>query len=360
MDFGTVVAGISSILDAIRSPFQAGRQAWQNSSANGGNFWNNLGASLSTGVEELFMGDYQEKKELQSTIAAEDRAMANTRALRDEENAYNDPSAQAERLKSAGINPMSVLTNSNVAGASSTTVQSSGGQRSHTAPPNLSSLLSFAMAQADIDLKKAQADNLRVGTGKLTVETALAEWDVQLKKQLYNFNKENYPILLDTAKQKYTNLTQEYNNLVAKENYDKAEAEKVREEILKVQQETMLLSLQYYSEEQNILINTAKLKQMAQDFETGKYRQEYEKWKAEHEKVLSQIAVTSGKITEQEWHDLWESGLMKDKTEEEKRHIKEMANKLMLNNDIWENTKTGSDFVHQFFRRLMYIVTEIV
>ena len=350
-----VIGAVTGALDYARSSIQAGKNAWQNTS---GNFWDKLGAGVGAGMSELFTGEYAEQKELQSTIDAEQRALANTRALRDEENAYNSPEAQAARLKAAGINPMGQL--GNPVAASTTQVDSSGGISSKTGPGNMSDLLPLMQFMEQKRVNDSVIDKNKAQAGKLTKETALAEWDVKLKQQMFNYNAENYPILLEAGKQKLANSRQELENLKAKENYDKAAADELRKRIEKEQEEIYLLQLQYYAEEQTIEINTAKLKQMAQDLETGEFNQAYAKWHAKHEQALFHIAETRGKITDQEWTDLWESGLMKDKTETERDHIKQMANKLLLENDIWETGKTGDDVLPQLFRRLMYLLTEII
>lgn len=334
-----------SIFPAFRSSIQAGKNAHD----NGANFWQSLGAGLS----ELFTGSYQEEKELQSTIDAEQRAMENTRQLRDEENAYNSPQAQAERFKQAGINPLSAMTGGAQA-ASNTVVTSSGGQQSRT-DGSLSAMLPFLQFMEQKRLNDSIIDRNNAQTGKLTVDTAIAEWDVKLKEQLYGYNKENYPILLDAGRQKIKNL-------IAEMNEKNANTDQIRKNIEKTQEEIWLLQLQYFQEEQEIEINEAKLKQMAQDFETGKYRQEYEKWHAEHEKALQDIAITQGKITNAEWEQLWDSGLMKEKTEAERDQIKQVYQKLLAEttqfSSVWN---TGDDSIFGTLARyLLYICTEII
>lgn len=340
MSISNYIAGLGTALEYGRSSLQAGRDAWQESAENGGNFWDNLGAGFGGAMSELFFGDYQEQKEKQSIIDAEQRAMENTRQLRDEENAYNSPEAQAERLRDAGINPMSVLTNSSPQAASSTTVQSSGGQRSKTAPPSMSSILAMQDLMAGIDLKEAQAENLRAGTGKLTVETALAEWDVKLKEQLYNYNSENYPILLKAGQQKINNLIADYNKAKSETNVNDARVKEIEQGIVRSQAEVALLELQKEFEQSKININRKQYDLLVQQLEIGTFTKEYEKWKSKEQEEKYHVAKLLFDEKEIEYDALYASGYFKQKTEAEARRIAGLANDIEFENSIRDAVKS--------------------
>ena len=105
---------------------------------------------------------------------------------------------------------------------------------------------------------------------------------------------------------------------------------------------------------------------MAQDFEKGEFEKQYMQWHAQHEKALSQIAVTRGKITDKEWTDLWESGLMKDKTQAEKNQIQQMANKLLAESQklvslgLGDSSENIGGFINRSLGLLLYLLTELI
>lgn len=329
-----------------------------------------VGAGVGAGVGAL-VGGISGYFDGQSQLASEERAkeeydrqfaMQNAEYDRRvaDERAYNDLSAQAERLRQAGINPLSAIGNlssvSNTAGdPGQPNAQASFNPARRSSPLAMSEVLS--MMSLGEDLKAKKLDN-----EMRELNLIATDWDNKLKEQLYDYNSSNYPLLLKAGEQKLKNAMQEYKNLVAQEDYDTAQAELARKNALKVQEEIWILQLQNFEHEQQIEINRTRLLQMAQELERGEFEVEYAKWHAQHEKALAFISETQGKITEKEWQDLWESGLMKEKTEAEKNQIQATFQKLntdiIKESSIWNTGDTS--FLGQLQRYLLYLCTELI
>lgn len=164
------------------------------------------------------------------------------------ENAYNDPTAQMERLKRAGLNPNLVFSNGslNNSAAPSPSVQmasgssAAGSQRPYILDPLTAAQVaninadtrqkekSLEVSDAQINQLNATASNLKKQTDVLQKELDLKNIDYLVRSQTYlqeisaknaqydlsaNEAKAKAKYVEDTAKKTYDILVEEYNNI---------------------------------------------------------------------------------------------------------------------------------------------------
>lgn len=117
------------------------------------------------GIGEMYLQNEldkeAEKRQVQMNIDAENRANAEYDRRMADERAYNDPSAQAERMRSAGINPMAQLGSGSVSSsttkASAPTQSSPQSQHRNQANLGLGSAMQYMLAGEQI--RGAKLDN---------------------------------------------------------------------------------------------------------------------------------------------------------------------------------------------------------
>lgn len=274
-----------------------------------GNLFGPVGAGIGAGAGALIggiSGYFDSSHATEQQIDAEDRASAEWTRQQDalnaeydrrvsDERAYNDPAAQAARLKAAGINPLSSMTSggavaSNTAGntgSSSAQVPFKSAMSDIIAVQQLRN--STALTESQIALNMANANKVDKETGKLTLEIALAEWDVKLKEQLYNYNEENNAILIRAGQQKINNLVAEYNKLKSETDVNKEKVNEIKQNILKSEAEVALLRIQKDLEQSKVNINRKQYDLLVQQFETGEFVKKFEEWRAKNEEVLFKV-----------------------------------------------------------------------
>lgn len=131
-----------------------------------------------------------------------DRQLSDTRALRDEANQYNSPSAQMQRFKEAGLNPNLIYGQGN-AGNTTALPAPSGGHvdfksSQGSRPPD--NAMASLLGAADLKIKQAQADNLRVENSVMLQDAALRKLQVERGGFDLDLEREARPFTLGTRR----------------------------------------------------------------------------------------------------------------------------------------------------------------
>lgn len=191
---------------------------------DGGDFdWSNVGKF---GMNSLsnFIGGQNAKNE---QLEAEQRENAEYDRRVADERAYNDPSAQAQRLSDAGINPLSVMAGSSTASGNTTTAGAPNNSQSA-----MSDMLAFQqlqnetkIADATVEEKMANAERLRGQEGRdselhpFKLMSAEAQSQIDKVESWIKTQTKDDEVLLKSyqvaeAKQTVDNLIVERSNLI--------------------------------------------------------------------------------------------------------------------------------------------------
>jgi len=201
-----------------------------------------IGPAITAGTSLLQGG--QSKKNVKRTIKANrelaEYSYGQDREMWAENNAYNSPEQQMERLKKAGLNPNMVYGSGTVAGNSSTaTPKYNAPTEDYTRIQPMVNPMAMLQAYQDMELKKAQTDNVKAQTNNLDTRTGIeagikeaTRWmDYDQKKHNLMMAEHVDPMkasitynqtqaaqfLTEEARQKLANLIQQGKNMKAGE-----------------------------------------------------------------------------------------------------------------------------------------------
>lgn len=132
-------------------------------------------------------------------------------------NEYNDPSAQMQRYRDAGLNPNLIYGTGSASAGNAGAIKSPDVQRYQHAAPDFGGFANVGRSLihdiADLDIKNAQADNVKADTTNkikqgvlLGVQTQKQKYDYKFEKKLEDVNSDiRRQTLLDArAKTKFT------------------------------------------------------------------------------------------------------------------------------------------------------------
>lgn len=330
---------------------------------------NGFGQILSAfGIGDMYSQEQMnidaENRQEQNQIESEQRANAEYDRRMADERAYNDPAAQAERMRGAGLNPMA-----SVGGISSSTTDAAAPQQS-TAPMSsprgsntggIGAMLELASFGEGLKSRKLENEMLEEQIKNEKIAQILGMDEHALKRQLFDYNEKANPYLLEGLEQRNAqneqdlkNSVQEYENLVKEGKATDQQIEESKQRIEESKQRVI-------QSKAEVLLVEAKRKNAISEASYRDALTATEKWntlKAEEDYNIAKVDFDS---KESIYDALYESGAYKEMTESQRKQAKALADIAQAQftqfSSIWNTT--DSSFVGQMFRFLLYLCTNI-
>lgn len=323
--------------------------------------WGAAAGALVGGIGGFFKSDYEkqtqvdaENRQEQNQIESEQRANAEYDRRMADERAYNDPSAQAQRMRDAGINPMANLgqgvtsSSTKMSAPTQSSAPAGVGQRS-TGPLGVSEGLQL-MTMAE-QAKRAKLENEMLSEQIKTerIEQIGKMTDNELAQFMLTFKKDEAPLLLEGLKRKNNNLLAEYDKIRSDEtvNYQR---------LVEMESQITLNTANYFlvqAKEDGEIANTAYKKALTANE------------KANHKVIKARLEELSIKIDTDKsiFEALYESGYFKEKTEYEVKQAKTLSEKMQSEYENWKavwGTHGGEDIYNSWWSRFVYLLTELI
>lgn len=335
--------------------------------------WGAAAGALVGGIGGFFKSDYEkqtqvdaENRQEQNQIEAEQRANAEYDRRMADERAYNDPAAQAERMRQAGINPMANLgqgvtsSSTNMTAPTQSNAPTGVGQRS-TGPLGVSEGLQL-MTMAE-QAKRAKLENEMLSEQIKTerIEQILKMSDVELKQQLFDYNSKANPYLLEgllKRNQQYSqdlkNSQQEYENLVKTGEATDQQIEESKQRVEESKQRVI-------ESQANVLVLKAREQNLISDTTYKGLLGETEKWHAKKMEEEYHIATVDFDTKDSVYRALHDSGAYKAMIDAERKKAEAFANmadsQLQQFRDVWN--LDDSSFFGQMARFMLYLCTNM-
>lgn len=258
----------------------------------------------------------------QQQIEAEERAMARWKEQFGLINEYNNPVAMAQRYRQAGINPLSAMTNSAGATASSATPSySASNMPTANMPSNFGNLIE---AFASNNLKDAQTEHEKV-------LTAIAEYERVYQAAIADNRPEQYFKAYDI-------LVQEYENMIK-------QGENIEALTAQYEQATYLAMLQSVSEALGWELTAAQI----DNYVSSTLLQNTQAWQIEQltpeqrMQLHHSVQLIMSQTENQHIKNSWEGTLLRLESEQREESVKNSRNERM--NRTWNSVNMSGNLI---------------
>lgn len=205
---------------------------------------------------------YQSKKNQARTIAANkeqaEYAYAKDKEMWEQNNVYNSPQAQMQRLKEAGLNPNLVYGTGTVGNTSTQTPRYNPPNIEYNQKPmvTLENMPDFLSMYQNFEMKQAQIDNIRAQTDNTAMRTLTEDF----RQNLMDIQGSKIDLDRDIA----LNLWP-YNANIKQQNFERGtvDIDKSLQQIKNMKQDEQLKMLEQHYKSRQITTETIKAEKMA-------------------------------------------------------------------------------------------------